>query len=93
MALKVEGRMWVRLISKDALRSYMQFRGFRSVRELAERVGVSKATIGHLHSGARDSCSPDVARRIEDALSAPPGSLFMPTVTPVTRHGSHVGAA
>lgn len=88
MALKIEGRMWVRLINRDALRSYMQFRGFRSVRALAERVGVSKATIGHLHSGARDSCSPDVARRIEEALNAPPGSLFVPTMTPVTRHKS-----
>ncbi len=58
MALSIERRMWVRLISNDALKSYMQSRGFRSVNELAMRIGVSKATIGHLHSGARRTCSP-----------------------------------
>ncbi len=85
MALSIERRMWVRLISNDALKSYMQFRGFRSVNELAMRIGVSKATIGHLHSGARRTCSPKTARLIEEALQAPPNSLFIPEVTPVTR--------
>lgn len=85
MARVEERRIWVRLISTDALKSYMQFRGFRSVNELAKRVGVSKSTIGHLHSGSRVSCGPDVARRIEEALQAPPGSLFVAEVTPVTR--------
>lgn len=89
MARVEERRLWVRLMSKDALRNYMEFRGFRSASELAERAGCSKATIGFLVSkgkASRTSCSPKMARKIEDALQAPPGSLFAAEVTVVTRY-------
>lgn len=75
------GRLWVRLISPQVLKQYMHFRGFRSTKELADRIGVSKATVGHLHSGGRKTCSPNTARLIEEALNAPPGSLFVAEVT------------
>lgn len=83
-----EGRLWVRLKGKRALIDYMEYRGYRNIRELAERVGVSKATIGHLHSGARTSCSPATARKIAKALDVPVTMLFDEEVTVVTRNNS-----
>lgn len=72
----------MKLISRQAFRSYMEFRG-ETNRSLAMKCGpaVGRAIIGHLRSGTRNSCSPSTARAIERALNAPPGSLFVPTVT------------
>ena len=66
----------MKLISRRVLRDYMKYRRV-SIRELAEQCGVAKATIGHLHSGARDTCSSTTAAVIEESLNAPPGSLFV----------------
>ena len=74
------GVFYVELISTDALRQYMRHRDY-SVKGLADRIGVSKATIGHLHSGGRKSVGPDIAKAIERALDAPIGSLFVPKVS------------
>lgn len=41
------GVFYVELISTDALRNYMLCCGF-TAKGLADRIGVSKATIGHL---------------------------------------------
>jgi hypothetical protein len=75
----------VRLISKRAFRDYMRFRGV-SNKQLAEDVGriigrkCSETTIALLRSDSRDwgrhTAKPEVARGIEMALNAPPGSLF-----------------
>lgn len=75
----IGGAFYVELISTDALRQYMSYRDF-SIRKLAEKVGVSPATIGHLHSGARNTVGPNIAKAIEKALDAPRGSLFVPKV-------------
>lgn len=72
------GRLWVRLISKQAFRQYMKFRGVTN-EALAKEAKCSPATIAFLRStgkSARDSVSPELASRIEVALNAPPGSLF-----------------
>lgn len=82
----VGGRFWVKLISHAALAQYMEHRGF-TVRTLAHRVGCSHATIGHLRSGKRMTCRPATAKAIEEALQAPPGSLFVPQVSHVVRNG------
>lgn len=76
-----EGRLLVKLISHQALRSYMEFRG-ETNRSLALKCGpgVERSIIGHLRSGIRKSCSPTTAAAIERGLNAPPGSLFVPTV-------------
>lgn len=71
---------YVELISKDALRQYMKYRDF-TIQSLADRIGVSKATVGHLHSGGRKTVSPPTAKAIEKALDAPTGSLFIPKVS------------
>lgn len=76
------GRLWVRLISKQAFRQYMAHRGVSNA-ELAASAKCSESVIAFLRStgkSARDTTSPDTARRIEAALNAPPGSLFSATV-------------
>jgi hypothetical protein len=80
------GRFWVRLISSEALAQYMSFRNL-TVRSLSKRVGCSPALVGHLRSGKRNTCKPDTARKIEECLQAPPGSLFVPQVSRVVRDG------
>lgn len=78
------------LISTDALRQYMKHRGY-SVKRLADTIGVSKATVGHLHSGGRTTVGSDIAIAIEEALHAPSGSLFLSSVSPVARYGNRSG--
>lgn len=80
----IERRFDVRLISAEALAQYMKYREM-SVRDLAARVGCSRATIGHLRSGKRDFVRPAWAKAIEKALDAPRGSLFVAEVSTVTR--------
>ena len=82
--LVTERRFDVKLISADALAQYMTYRG-ESVRTLAAKVRCSRATIGHLRSGARDYVKPEWAAAIEKALDAPKGSLFVPVLSSVTR--------
>ena len=74
-----EGRLWVKVISKDALRQYMAFRGETNA-SLGQKTGLSKAMIGHLRSGKRATCSGKTASAVERALNAPPGSLFLAEV-------------
>lgn len=82
--IRTEGRFEVRLISADALRQYMRFRGY-TIRELADRAGVSRSTIGHLVSGTRSTCNPDTARLIAKALDCPVDALFVAKVSRVQR--------
>lgn len=81
---KIEVRFDVRLISSDALAHYMKFRGL-TVRQLAEKVGCSRATIGHLRSGKSAYVRPEWAKAIERHLDAPSGSLFVAELSTVTR--------
>lgn len=72
----------MRLISKRAFRQYMEFRRMTN-KELAAKVGCSESSIAFLRSekkSARDSIGRDLAIAIEEALNAPPGSLFAATV-------------
>lgn len=76
------GRLWVRLISKQAFRDYMEYRG-QTNEMLADKARCSESTIAFLRStgkSARDTVGPETARRIEKALNAPPGSLFSATI-------------
>lgn len=82
--IRIEGRFEVKLISAGALAQYMTHRGY-TVRTLAERVNCSHSVIGHLRSGARRTCHPDTAKKIERALDAPTGSLFIANVSHVAR--------
>lgn len=82
-----EVRFEVQLISAHALAQYMAHRG-HTVRSLAAQVSrktpCSRATIGHLRSGHRKTCSPAVAREVERCLDAPRGSLFVAQLSNVS---------
>lgn len=88
----MERRFDVRLIDKNSLARYMEFRGL-TVRELAKMVDCSPATIGHLRSGARSYCKQERARSIEKCLQAPPGSLFVGELSTVSRERGHKASA
>lgn len=77
----------MRLISPQALRQYMQFRG-HSVRSLAVKVGVSHGTIGWLTSGQRSTTKVSTAKAIAKALDCPVDALFVPVMV----HGSRTAA-
>lgn len=85
-----ERRFEVRLVSPDALRQYMKFRGF-TMRSLAKRVGCSHSLIGFLCTGDVKTCRPEYAVRIAEALDCPVESLFAAKVSRVAREVSGVG--
>lgn len=81
----------MRLISKQAFRQYMAYRDM-SNKKLAEAAKCSESTIAFLRStgkSARNSVSPDTARRIEAALNAPPSSLFSAQVIGASQSEKH----
>ncbi|MDU2365926.1 MAG: helix-turn-helix transcriptional regulator [Klebsiella michiganensis] len=78
----------MQLISSQALRQYMTYRGY-TVRSLADRVGVSHGTIGWLTSGRRSTTKPETAKAIAKALDCPVDALFVPVVV----HGSRTKIA
>lgn len=86
-----ERRLWVKLISRDALRQYMEFRG-ETNESLGRKAGLSKAIVGHLRSGHRSTCNGKTAAAIERALNAPPGSLFVAEVPTAQLRGRRAAA-
>ena len=83
--IRTEWRLDMKLKSPEMLRQYMAYKRM-NIRELAKAAGVHSATIGHLHSGKRQGkCSPDTARRVEEALGCPPGLLFEARASTVSR--------
>jgi transcriptional regulator with XRE-family HTH domain len=67
----------VRVRDAAALRAYLRLLGM-SERALALRAGIGHATVNHLVSGRRASCSPRTAAAIEAALACPSGVFFEP---------------
>lgn len=53
-----------------------------SIRELAKTVECPHATIGHLLTGERESCSSDTAHRITEAVGVALLVLFAPPASP-----------
>lgn len=68
-------RFEVRVIDRRVLAHFIKHRRY-SYAQLAERVGCSKATIGHLVSGHVKVTRREWAEAIERCLDAPEGSLF-----------------
>lgn len=77
----------MRLKSPEMLRQYMEFKRMK-VRDLASAAKISRATVGHLHSGARSTAKPETARAIEEALGCPPGLLFEARSSKVQREAA-----
>ena len=67
----------MRLRSRLALVSLIDGAGI-SERELARRALLSHATVNHLVTGRRSTCSLTTAVAIENVLTARPGTLFVP---------------
>ncbi|MFI6045342.1 helix-turn-helix transcriptional regulator [Nocardia sp. NPDC051321] len=63
------------LRTPTTLRDAMADQGL-TVRQLASRAGCGKSIIGLLRSGARHSCSPELAAKIAAALDIPIQKLF-----------------
>lgn len=82
--IRDEWRLDMRLKNRQMLLQYMDYKHFK-VRQLATAASVSRATVGHLRSGKRRTCKPSTARAIEEALGAPPGLLFEPIASRVSR--------
>lgn len=80
----IQRRFDVRLISSEALSQYLKYRGM-SLRQVAERAGCSKSTIGHLTTGHVRQTRPETARAICKALDVPVEVLFVPRVSTVQR--------
>jgi plasmid maintenance system antidote protein VapI len=68
----------MRVRDRDALRSYLALLAV-SERALAERAGLGHATVNHLISGRRATCSQATATAIEAVLGCPPGVFFAST--------------
>lgn len=75
-------KLEVKLRSRQALKDAMTFNRV-TIRDLSLACGNMRyrSTIGHLHSGARTTCSPHLARRIEESLRLYPNALFELRVT------------
>lgn len=65
----------MRVRDRDALRAYLRLLRM-SEREVATRAGIAHATLNHLLTGRRASCSSATARAIERALRCPSGIFF-----------------
>jgi transcriptional regulator with XRE-family HTH domain len=83
--IQLERRFEVKLISANQLQFWMRYREGMSVRQLAAKCDCSHSTIGHLRSGARKTCSPELANKIARALECPKEALFMPESSIVSR--------
>jgi hypothetical protein len=67
----------MRLRSRLALVSLIDGAGI-SEREVARRALLSHATVNHLVTGRRTTCSLATAVAIENVLAARPGTIFVP---------------
>lgn len=64
----------------DTMRGYLRLLNL-SERALATRAGIGHATLNHLLSGRRETCSAETAAALESALSCPAGLFFAPAPT------------
>lgn len=69
---------WMKLQSKETLLALMRQRDF-SYERLARYAGCSKSFISHLVKGRKNTCTPDLAGRLAEALSVPTEILFVPS--------------
>lgn len=87
--MRTDWRLDVRLKSKELLIGLMAVNHL-SVRQLALRCGSLRyrSAIGHLCSGKRDTCSPELAARIQEVLGNSKAVLFEPQVYRVARESA-----
>lgn len=88
---RAKGR-WMKLRDSKMLADYMAAGDFTGAR-LARYAECSRQFISLLLLGKRTTCTPDVARRIEEALRVLPGTLFVPSQSTRSGHRSNSEAA
>lgn len=66
----------MKLLSKEVLQVHMAHKNF-SVQRLATYAGCSKSFIGFLRTGAKTSCTKELADKIALALDLPTEALFV----------------
>lgn len=71
----------MRLRSSELLAGYMEAGDFSQAR-LARFAGCSRQFIHMLVTDERSTCTPEVAKRIEEAMRVLPGTLFDPRESP-----------
>ncbi|HEY5902550.1 MAG TPA: helix-turn-helix transcriptional regulator [Anaerolineales bacterium] len=71
----------------ETVRRYRLERGW-SIRELAERAGMTHPPIGKIERGLAKAPDPETLNKLEDALNLPKGTLLIEAgyVSPPTRH-------
>lgn len=77
--------LWMRVISGDRLRTLIANKGL-SYQQFADdvktdEVRCSKSMVGHLCTGERTSCTPELAERIARRLEVPIDVLFVPSIS------------
>lgn len=70
------GRAFTARVNPGALKMALAFHNL-SLRDAERRTGASRSIIGHLASGARKTCNPETAAKIEKGLGVPSGSIFL----------------
>lgn len=75
----------MRVKDRDLLTRYMKERDMSGAR-LGRFAGVSRQFIYKLMDGDKTSCTPTVAKRIEEALQVLEGTLFERNESPQTQH-------
>lgn len=81
---RAKGR-WMKLRDPELLGTYMGARDFTNAR-LGRYASVSRQFIWALRNDPlKQTCTPEVARRIEEALSVLPGTLFVAPVSTGTQ--------
>lgn len=83
---------WMKLRSKDILIAFMEDKGF-STQRLATYASCSKSMVGHLRTGHKTSCTPQLAQRIAEALDVPLVALFDARTSAVSGENSKRVAA
>ncbi|MCW2495836.1 helix-turn-helix transcriptional regulator [Jatrophihabitans sp.] len=82
----------MRVRDRDTLRAYVRLMRL-SERGLAARAGVGHATVNHLLSGRRETCSPETAQAIEKVLGCAGGVFFEPVRRTTTAPGKGLAPA
>lgn len=74
----------MKLTNPQLMRDYMKANDFSQAR-MGRYVGCSRQFIHQLLTGEATTCTPEVGKRIEEALSLLPGTLFVEPSSSQTR--------
>jgi transcriptional regulator with XRE-family HTH domain len=77
----------MKLRDRGLLTDYMKAGDFSQAR-LGRYANVSRQFINQLVTGTRTTCTPEVGKRIEEALRVLPGTLFVPNDPHAARSSS-----